>query len=118
MRCSSSPGTATSVPQGARSSTRSRRSGATASRAVLFSGMAFVLAMCGLLLIPDSVLRSLGVGAITVGLVSVLGALTLVPALLSLLGDRVNALADPVPRPRGRRRRPGGPVLGRRSPAP
>ena len=70
-------------------------SGATASRAVVFSGMAFVLAMCGLLLIPDSVLRSLGVGAITVGLVSVLGALTLVPALLSLLGDRVNSLRIP-----------------------
>ena len=86
-------------------------SGGTASRAVVFSGLAFVLAMCGLLLVPDSVLRSLGVGAITVGLVSVLGALTLIPALLSLLGDRVNALRVPVPRPRGRLRRPGGPVL-------
>ena len=42
-------------------------SGATASRAVLFSGMAFVLAMSGLLLVPDSILRSLGVGAMTVG---------------------------------------------------
>jgi uncharacterized membrane protein YdfJ with MMPL/SSD domain len=70
-------------------------SGGTASRAVLFSGLAFVLAMCGLLLVPDSVLRSLGVGAITVGLVSVAGALTLVPALLSILGDRVNALRIP-----------------------
>ena len=70
-------------------------SGATASRAVLFSGMAFVLAMSGLLLVPDSILRSLGVGAITVGLVSVLAALTLVPALLGLLGDRVNAVRVP-----------------------
>jgi uncharacterized membrane protein YdfJ with MMPL/SSD domain len=70
-------------------------SGATASRAVLFSGLAFVLAMCGLLLVPDSVLRSLGVGALTVGLVSVFAALTLVPALLGLLGDRVNALRVP-----------------------
>ena len=71
-------------------------SGATASRAVLFSGFAFVLAMCGLLLVPDSVLRSLGVGALTVGLVSVFAALTLVPALLGLLGDRVNALRVPL----------------------
>jgi putative drug exporter of the RND superfamily len=71
-------------------------SGATASRAVLFSGLAFVLAMCGLLLVPDSVLRSLGVGALTVGLVSVFAALTLVPALLGLLGDRVNALRVPI----------------------
>jgi uncharacterized membrane protein YdfJ with MMPL/SSD domain len=70
--------------------------GATASRAVLFSGLAFVLAMCGLLLVPDSVLRSLGVGALTVALVSVLAALTLVPALLGLLGDNVNALRVPL----------------------
>ncbi|MBA3375537.1 MAG: MMPL family transporter [Actinobacteria bacterium] len=70
-------------------------SGATASRAVLFSGLAFVLAMSGMLLVPDSVLRSLGVGALTVGLVSVFAALTLVPALLGLLGDRVDALRIP-----------------------
>ncbi len=69
--------------------------GATASRAVLFSGMAFVLAMSGLLLVPDSILRSLGVGAMTVGLVSVAAALTLVPALLGILGDKVNALRIP-----------------------
>jgi uncharacterized membrane protein YdfJ with MMPL/SSD domain len=69
--------------------------GGTANRAVLFSGLAFVLAMSGLLLVPDSVLRSLGVGALTVGLVAVLAALTLVPALLGLLGDRVNALRVP-----------------------
>ena len=69
--------------------------GATANRAVFFSGLAFVLAMSGLLLVPDSVLRSLGVGALTVGLVAVFAALTLVPALLGLLGDRVNALRVP-----------------------
>ena len=69
--------------------------GATANRAVLFSGLAFVLAMSGMLLVPDSVLRSLGVGALTVGLVAVFAALTLVPALLGLLGDRVNALRVP-----------------------
>jgi uncharacterized membrane protein YdfJ with MMPL/SSD domain len=69
--------------------------GGTASRAVVFSGMAFVLAMSGLLLVPDTVLRSLGVGAIAVGLVSVAAALTLLPALLGLLGDRVNALRIP-----------------------
>jgi len=71
-------------------------SGATASRAVLFSGMAFVLAMCGMLLVPDTVLRSLALGAILVGIVSVFAALTLLPAVLSLLGDRVNAGRIPV----------------------
>ncbi|MDX6423676.1 MAG: putative drug exporter of the superfamily [Gaiellaceae bacterium] len=71
-------------------------SGATASRAVLFSGMAFVLAMFGMVLVPDTILRSLALGAILVGIVSVLAALTLLPAVLSLLGDRVNALRIPV----------------------
>jgi uncharacterized membrane protein YdfJ with MMPL/SSD domain len=69
--------------------------GATASRAVLFSGIAFTLAMVGLLLVPHTIMRSLAAGAIVVGLVSVAAALTLLPALLSVLGDRVNALRIP-----------------------
>jgi len=69
--------------------------GATASRAVLFSGTAFVLAMVGMVLVPDTILRSLATGAILVGIVSVLAALTLLPAILGLLGDRVNALRIP-----------------------
>jgi putative drug exporter of the RND superfamily len=70
--------------------------GATASRAVLFSGSVFVIAMFGMLLVPNSIMRSLAVGAILVGIVSVLAALTLLPALLGLLGDRVNALRIPI----------------------
>jgi uncharacterized membrane protein YdfJ with MMPL/SSD domain len=70
-------------------------SGATASRAVLFSGSVFVIAMFGMLLVPNSIMRSLAVGAILVGIVSVLAALTLLPALLGLLGDGVNALRIP-----------------------
>jgi uncharacterized membrane protein YdfJ with MMPL/SSD domain len=70
-------------------------SGATASRAVLFSGTIFVIALTGMLLVPSNVMKSLAVGAITVGIVSVLAALTLLPALLGLLGDRVNALRLP-----------------------
>ena len=69
--------------------------GGTASRAVLFSGIAFTLAMLGLLLVPHTIMRSLAAGAIVAGLVSVVAALTLLPALLSLLGDRVNALRIP-----------------------
>ncbi len=69
--------------------------GSTASRAVVFSGFAFVLSMCGLLIVPDTIFRSLATGAILVGLVSVVGALTLLPAMLSLLGDRINALRLP-----------------------
>jgi uncharacterized membrane protein YdfJ with MMPL/SSD domain len=70
--------------------------GATAGRAVLFSGIAFVLAMLGLLLVPSTIFRSLAAGAILVGIVSVVAALTLLPALLALLGDRVNALRIPI----------------------
>jgi putative drug exporter of the RND superfamily len=71
-------------------------SGATASRAVLFSGSVFVIALTGMFLVPSNVMRSLAVGAILVGIVSVLAALTLLPALLGLLGDRVNRLRVPI----------------------
>ncbi len=67
------------------------RAGASASRAVLFSGSTFVVAMFGMLLVQTSVMRSLAAGAIVVGAVSVAAALTLLPALLSLAGDRVEA---------------------------
>jgi putative drug exporter of the RND superfamily len=70
--------------------------GATASRAVLFSGIAFVIAMLGLLIIPNTIFRSLAAGAILVGITSVVAALTLLPAVLSLLGDGVNKLRIPV----------------------
>ncbi len=72
-----------------------RTAGATASRAVLFSGGAFVLALLGMLLMPTTIMRSLAAGAILVGVASVLVALTLLPAILSLAGDRVNALRVP-----------------------
>src|SRR5580765_739567 len=69
--------------------------GATASSAVLVSGTAFVVAMCGMMIVPNNVMRSLALGAILVGVVSVVAALTLLPALLGLMGDRVNRLRIP-----------------------
>ncbi|MBI5948215.1 MAG: MMPL family transporter [Chloroflexi bacterium] len=69
--------------------------GATASRAVLFSGMAVAIALGGMLVTPDPVFRSFGVGAMLVVAATVLAALTLLPAVLSLLGDRVNWLSLP-----------------------
>ena len=71
------------------------RAGATASRTVLFSGMTVVLALSGLLLIPMNVFNGLAAGAIFVVFISVLASLTLVPAVLSLLGDNVNRLRVP-----------------------
>jgi uncharacterized membrane protein YdfJ with MMPL/SSD domain len=70
--------------------------GGTSSKAVLFSGSSFVVALLGLLLVPDTILRSLALGAIIVGVVTMGAAITLLPALLSLLGDRVNALRLPI----------------------
>ena len=69
--------------------------GSTASRAVFFSGITVVLAMVGMLLVPETIFRSLAIGAILVVLVTVLAALTLLPAILGLLGDRVDALRLP-----------------------
>jgi RND superfamily putative drug exporter len=66
------------------------RAGDSATRAVFFSGMTVVLALMGLLYMPDTVMRSLGIGAILVVITSVAAALTLLPAVLGLLGDRVN----------------------------
>lgn len=67
------------------------RSGATASRSVLFSGLTVVVALAGMLMVPNAVFRSLSVGAMVVVMVAVLASLTLLPAVLRLLGDRVNA---------------------------
>ena len=71
------------------------RAGATASRAVFFSGLTVVLALVGLLVIPTNMFQSLGAGAIMVVIVSVLISLTLLPAVLGLLGDRIDSLRLP-----------------------
>jgi RND superfamily putative drug exporter len=64
--------------------------GGTASKAVFFSGATVVLALFGMFLIPIVIFRSLGAGAILVVIAAVAATLTLVPALLSLLGDRID----------------------------
>jgi uncharacterized membrane protein YdfJ with MMPL/SSD domain len=68
----------------------------TANRSVVFSGTTFVIAMFGMLIVPSSIMRSLAVGAITVGIVSVVAATTLLPALLGVLGDNVDRLRIPL----------------------
>jgi putative drug exporter of the RND superfamily len=66
---------------------------ATAGRAVFFSGLTVLLGLIGLVLFEFMILRSVGMaGAIVVGF-AVLAALTLLPALLSILGTRLDALA-------------------------
>ena len=64
--------------------------GATANRAVFFSGLIVVLALLGMFIIPVSIFRALAGGAILVTIASLAASMTLLPALLSLLGDRID----------------------------
>ncbi len=68
---------------------------ATAGRAVFFSGLTVLLGLLGLVLFEFMILRSVGIaGAIVVGL-AVASALTLLPAILTILGPRIDRLARP-----------------------
>ena len=71
------------------------KTGATAGRTVLFSGATVVVALVGLLIVPASFYQSLALGAILVVLASLAATLTLLPAVLALLGERVNFLTIP-----------------------
>ncbi|HMK93579.1 MAG TPA: MMPL family transporter, partial [Thermoleophilia bacterium] len=70
--------------------------GATANRAIFFSGMTVFLAMLGMVIVPLDITISMGVGVMLVVFTTLLTTLILLPALLGLLGDRVNALRVPV----------------------
>ena len=63
---------------------------ATSGRAVLVSGFTVMAAMAGMLLAGDRTFTSLGIGAIMVVAVAMIGSLTVVPAMLAWLGDRVD----------------------------
>ena len=69
--------------------------GNTAGRTVFFSGATVVLALLGLLIVPVSFYQSLALGAILVVIAALAATLTLLPAVLALLGPRVNLLTIP-----------------------
>ena len=62
---------------------------ATSGRAVLLSGVTVLIAMAGMFVTGNKELTSVGVGAMLVVATAVAGSLTVLPALLSLLGDRI-----------------------------
>jgi RND superfamily putative drug exporter len=64
----------------------------TAGRSIFFSGTAVLIGLSGLLFFPFMFMRSIGVAGVMVVFVSVAAALTLLPALLSVLGHRINWL--------------------------
>ena len=77
------------------------RTGATAGRTVLFSGVTVVIALLGLFIVPMGFFRSLGLGAVLVVIVELAATLTLLPAVLMLLGPNVNRLSIPFVGKRG-----------------
>src|SRR5204862_3124821 len=78
---------------------------ATSGRSVLISGLTVMVAMAGMFLTGDQIFASLGFATILVVAVAVLGSLTVLPAVLSRLGDNVDRLRVPLV---GRHRRDDG----------
>jgi RND superfamily putative drug exporter len=63
---------------------------------VLFSGIAVAIALAGMLIMPDILFKSFGIGTMVVVVTAVAASLTLLPAILGLMGDRVNWLTIPI----------------------
>ena len=68
---------------------------ATAGRAIFFSGLTVIAGLLGMLFFDNTGLPSLGWGGICATFVALTSSIVLLPALLSLLGDRVNSLKVP-----------------------
>lgn len=66
---------------------------ATAGRAIFFSGVAVFISLSALLLFPINILFSIGIGGLVAVSMAVLIALTLLPALLGVIGKHINRLA-------------------------
>jgi RND superfamily putative drug exporter len=80
-----------------------RRTMATAGRTVLFSSLTVAGAIASLLVFPQRFLYSMGVGGSLVALIAAAVALVVLPAILSVLGARVNALSPAFLRGRAER---------------
>jgi trehalose monomycolate/heme transporter len=68
------------------------RTVASAGRTVLVSGVTVAIVLASLMLFPETILRSIGYGGVATVLVDMIAALTVLPALLAVLGPRVNSL--------------------------
>jgi trehalose monomycolate/heme transporter len=77
------------------------RTVATAGRTVLVSGVTVAIVLASLMLFPETILRSIGYGGVATVVIDMIAALTVLPALLAVLGPKVNALRvrRSVPRP-------------------
>ncbi|WP_144118957.1 MMPL family transporter [Catellatospora sichuanensis] len=70
----------------------------TAGRTVLVSGLTVALALASLLIFPMDFLKSMAWGGMAAVLVAMLASLTALPALLAVLGPKINALRVPLPK--------------------
>jgi len=68
------------------------RTVASAGRTVLVSGVTVAIVLASLMLFPETILRSIGYGGVATVLVDMFAALTVLPALLAVLGPKVNSL--------------------------
>ena len=86
----------------------------TSGQAVLVSGATVLIAMAGMFVSGNSLFATIGVGTMIVVLAAMIGSLTVLPALLHRLGDRVDFGRIPHRPAAGPRRRPVGPLRRRR----
>ena len=88
------------------------RTMATVGKAVAVSGIAVAIGLAALIVFEADALRSMGIGGVVVVVATMLFGLTVLPALLGMLGHRVNRLKVPMPAPSGSSRttrsRPSG----------
>jgi RND superfamily putative drug exporter len=70
-----------------------RRTVESAGRAIFFSGLTVAAAAAAMIVLPQRFLYSMGAGAAAVSLLAAAGALFVIPALLAVLGERVNSLS-------------------------
>jgi RND superfamily putative drug exporter len=82
-----------------------RTAAATSGRSVLISGLTVMVAMAGMFLAGVQIFDGFAIATISVVLIAVVGSVTVLPALLSLLGDKVMLARIPF---LGRTARPGG----------
>jgi RND superfamily putative drug exporter len=96
------------IEQGHRPDEAAARAVATAGGAVVFAGGTVVIALCSLAVARIPIVSALGYSAAVVVLIAVITATTLLPVLLSMLGDRINALRVPFLKPPPHDHRPHG----------
>jgi putative drug exporter of the RND superfamily len=96
------------IEQGHPAEEAAARSVATAGGAVVFAGSTVVVALCSLAVARIPIVSALGYSAAVVVLIAVITAITLLPVLLAILGNRINSLRVPFLRPPSHDHRPHG----------